>query len=74
MADDADNAAPIIEAATEAAVSAARLGPFSHLKPNGWCRWCGEPVMVGRVHCRPIDDSCEEDHLKHLQFRGGRTR
>lgn len=74
MADLADQADASITAATEAAVQAARKGPWGHVKPSGWCIWCGDPVAGGRVHCRPIDNDCEADHLQQLRFEHGDRR
>ncbi len=71
MADDADQATPIIEAATEAAIARARVSQFPHLKPNGFCVWCGDPVSPGRLHCTPVENDCEAVHLRYLKFRKG---
>lgn len=69
--DEADKADDAIEAAKEAAIAAARKGPFHRLRPTGYCAWCGDPVGSGRLHCRPIDNDCEEVHLKHINFKRG---
>ena len=71
MADIADKADDIIQAELEAGVKAAvegRVGPLAHLRPNGFCAWCGEPVPPGRTHCAPSVDSCSADHIQKLRF------
>ena len=74
MADHADLADEAIELRNQAAIQAARkgrAGPFAGLRPTGFCHWCSEPIAGDRIHCRPTDDSCAEDHEKHLRFQAG---
>lgn len=73
MADIADQSDPHIEAALEAALQAAKIGPLTHLPVTGFCAWCGDPVAHGRVHCAPVTNDCEAVHLKHINFRRGMT-
>lgn len=69
MSDIADQSDGPIEAARQAAIAAAQAGPFARYKPSGFCIWCGDPVAQGRVHCRPIDNDCEEVHLRYINFQ-----
>lgn len=73
MADEADEADRIIEAATEAAIQRARIRKdyFPGLQPTGFCAWCGDPVAHGRLHCAPVENDCEAVHLRYLRFRQG---
>lgn len=71
MADIADQSDAHIEAAREAALRAVKRGPFHGYTPTGFCAWCGDPVLPGRIHCRPLDNDCEAVHLKFIRFRHG---
>lgn len=71
MADAADKADAAIEAARVAAIEAAKANPFQHIPETGFCAWCGDPVLPGQKHCRPIHNDCAEVHLKFLVFRAG---
>lgn len=69
MADIADQAAEAIDAEREHNIAQSRAsGPFARLRPCGRCHWCYEPVPGGHTHCAPTDDSCAEDHEKHMRF------
>lgn len=72
MPDPADIADTSVSAFIESSIEAAKrpAGPFAQLKPIGICHWCHEPVAAGRLHCRPVDDACAEDHAKRLRQLG----
>lgn len=76
MADEADHADDIIRAATEAAIARARTpgSQFPHLRPTGFCHWCGDPVSGDRLHCAPIENDCAAVHLRYINFRKGELR
>lgn len=76
MADVADMAQQNIDLGLQSAIQRARESgtppEFRSLSITGFCAWCGDPVAPGRRHCRPLDNGCERDHLRHIRY--GRRR
>lgn len=69
MRDVADQAQGVIDAFISAAISNAKAGSSTKLKPRGACYYCDEDVGEAQLFC---DARCATDHEKEAKLRRGR--
>jgi hypothetical protein len=72
MADNCDHSSDLTELWLAGQIVRAKSAkPEDRHEPNGFCRWCEEPIPAGLTFCpsEPGLDGCRDDWQRHMDAK-----